>query len=90
MYIRSEKRTWKILGKHLPKGAVMPITAEQLKDYRSLLSSGDLVVLDKHPEEKKKTASRRRARASSKQQDLKGAKTSSKSKSKAKSTKTDG
>ena len=88
MYIRSEKRTWKILGKHLTKGAVMPITAEQLKDYRSLLSSGDLVVLDDHPDEKKKAPSRRRARASTKQKDLKGAKASSKSK--AKSTKTDG
>ena len=88
MYIRSEKRTWKILGKHLPKGSVMPITAEQLKEYRGLLNSGDIVVLDEHPDEKKKAASRRRARASSKQKDLKGAAAPSKTKSK--STKTDG
>jgi len=70
MYIRSEKRTWKILGTHLKKGEVMPITAEQLKELKAMIGSGDLVVLDDHPDQKKKAASRRRSRTNAKQRGL--------------------
>lgn len=72
MYVRSEKRPWRILGKLLRQGEVLPITAEQLRKYNHLVASGDLSVLADHPDQaRKKAASRRKSRTARKKEQLK-------------------
>lgn len=72
MYVRCENRSWKILGKHVAKGEVLPITAEQLKKYNHLVASGELSVLSDHPDQaRKKAASRRKSRTGRKKEKLK-------------------
>ena len=72
MYVRCEKRSWKLLGNHVEKGGVLAITPEQLKQNNHLDLSGDLTVLADHPDTaKKKASSRRRGRTARKKEQLK-------------------
>ena len=73
MYVRSKTRSIKLMGKILQKGDAVSITAEQMKKYKHLVESGDLEVLGKHPDEAKRSASKKRQPR--KQRELKSTKT---------------